>query len=127
MDCRLGARLLQTSLDATITLGIDGSPPVNLLQGIYLLLERLKFPVYRRLFRRVQLLHAEANPAKAAQLPLGGCSSLWQPVPLTLVRSYSAVESTSKARLPRVSGQPLRSANDPSCARIRVVVLLLLC
>lgn len=45
-----------------------------LLQGIYLLLERLKFPAYRRLFRRVQLLHAEANPAKAAQLPLGGCS-----------------------------------------------------
>lgn len=41
------------------------------MQGIYLLLERLKFPVYRRLFKRVQLLHAEANPAKAAQLPLG--------------------------------------------------------
>jgi hypothetical protein len=49
------------------------------LQGIYLLLERLKFPVYRRLFRRVQLLHAEANPAKAAQLPLGGRSSLLLP------------------------------------------------
>jgi hypothetical protein len=49
--------------------------PACLLQGIYLLLERLKFPVYRRLFRRVQLLHAEANPAKAAQLPLGAYTS----------------------------------------------------
>lgn len=42
-----------------------------IMEGIYLLLERLKFPVYRRLFKRVQLLHAEENPAKAAQLPLG--------------------------------------------------------
>lgn len=47
------------------------SDAFHILQGIYLLLERLKFPVYRRLFKRVQLLHAEENPAKAAQLPLG--------------------------------------------------------
>ena len=42
-------------------------------QGIYLLLEKLKFPVYRRLFKRVQLLHAAQSPAKASQLPLGLC------------------------------------------------------
>ena len=109
-------------------LGIVGSPPANLLQGIYLLLERLKFPVYRRLFRRVQLLHAEANPAKAAQLPLGGCSSLWRPVHVALVRSNSIVESTSKDRSPGVSGQPRCSATlkPQSQCFIRVAILLLL-
>lgn len=45
-------------------------------QGIYLLLERLKFPTYRRLLKRIQLLHAAANPAKAAQLPLGAIAML---------------------------------------------------
>lgn len=40
-------------------------------QGIYLLLERLKYASYRRLLKRIQLLHAEGNPAKAFQLPLG--------------------------------------------------------
>lgn len=42
-----------------------------IMEGIYLLLERLKFPTYRRLLKRVQLLHAAADPARAAQLPLG--------------------------------------------------------
>lgn len=58
----------------------------TVLQGIYLLLEKLKFPVYRRLFKRVQLLHAEAAPTKAAQLPL---STAQAPYPLS--ESYSAV------------------------------------
>ena len=40
-------------------------------QGIYLLLEKLRMPVYRRLFKRVALLHKEAEPAKGAQVPLG--------------------------------------------------------
>lgn len=39
--------------------------------GTYLLLEKLKNSVYRRLFRRVALLHKEQEPAKAAQVPLG--------------------------------------------------------
>ena len=40
-------------------------------QGVYLVLEKLKMPAYRRLFRRVALLHAEQEPAKAVQVPLG--------------------------------------------------------
>jgi hypothetical protein len=85
-----------------------------LVQGIYLLLERLKFPVYRRLFRRVQLLHAEAKPAKAAQLPLGECSSLWRPVHVLPSHPIQPLDSISKARSPGVSGQPRRSATVPS-------------
>uniref|UniRef100_A0A7R9VIM2 PCI domain-containing protein n=1 Tax=Chlamydomonas euryale TaxID=1486919 RepID=A0A7R9VIM2_9CHLO len=38
--------------------------------GTYLLLEKLLLAVYRRLFRKVAMLHAEAQPAKAAQVPL---------------------------------------------------------
>ncbi|KAG1670374.1 hypothetical protein FOA52_000134 [Chlamydomonas sp. UWO 241] len=38
--------------------------------GTYLLLEKLLLAAYRRLFRKVALVHAEANPAKAAQVPL---------------------------------------------------------
>jgi hypothetical protein len=43
-------------------------------QGVYLLLEKLKQPIYRRLFRRVQLIHAglSENATKAVQVPLGG-------------------------------------------------------
>jgi hypothetical protein len=44
--------------------------------GTYLLLEKLKNSVYRRLFRRVALLHKEQEPAKAAQVPLGALLSL---------------------------------------------------
>jgi hypothetical protein len=39
-------------------------------QGTYLLLEKLRQAVYRRLLRRVWLIHAEQEPAKAAQIPL---------------------------------------------------------
>ena len=39
--------------------------------GTYLLLEKLKQSAYRRLFKRVALLHAQAEPAKAFQIPLG--------------------------------------------------------
>lgn len=38
---------------------------------MYLLVEKLKYATYRRLMKRVQLLHAESNPAKGFQLPLG--------------------------------------------------------
>lgn len=39
--------------------------------GTYLLLEKLKHAVYRRLFKRVALIHREQEPAKAAHVPLG--------------------------------------------------------
>ena len=39
--------------------------------GTYLLLEGLKQGALRRLFKRVALLHREAEPAKASQIPLG--------------------------------------------------------
>ncbi len=38
--------------------------------GTYLLLEKLQLAAYRRLFKKCALLHAEANPAKATQVPL---------------------------------------------------------
>ena len=44
--------------------------------GTFLLLEKLKQSVYRRLFKRVALLHARAEPAKAVQIPLGAVSPL---------------------------------------------------
>lgn len=47
------------------------------VQGIYLLLEKLKQPTYRRLFKRVQLLHAQQQPAKAVQVPLGAPAALY--------------------------------------------------
>lgn len=39
-------------------------------QGTYLLLEKLRHAVYRRLLRRVWLIHGAEEPAKAAQIPL---------------------------------------------------------
>mmetsp|Transcript_900 Transcript_900/g.2763 ORF Transcript_900/g.2763 Transcript_900/m.2763 type:complete len:404 (-) Transcript_900:251-1462(-) len=39
-------------------------------EGMYLLVEKLKYATYRRLMKRVQLLHAESNPGKGFQLPL---------------------------------------------------------
>lgn len=39
--------------------------------GTYLLLERLKQPVYRRLLKRVALIHMQQDPTKGFQLPLG--------------------------------------------------------
>ncbi|EFJ42771.1 hypothetical protein VOLCADRAFT_97169 [Volvox carteri f. nagariensis] len=38
--------------------------------GTFLLLERLQLVVVRRLFRKVALVHAQMNPAKAHQVPL---------------------------------------------------------
>ena len=49
--------------------------------GTFLLVEKLKLYVHRRLFKRVALLHREQEPAKAERLPLGehlrlsGCTS----------------------------------------------------
>jgi len=39
--------------------------------GTFLLLEKLKLYVHRRLFKRLALLHREQEPAKAERLPLG--------------------------------------------------------
>ena len=39
--------------------------------GTFLLVEKLKLYVHRRLFKRVALLHREQEPAKAERLPLG--------------------------------------------------------
>jgi hypothetical protein len=38
--------------------------------GTYLLLEKLQLAVQRRLLRKVWAIHAQADPAKAAQIPL---------------------------------------------------------
>ena len=42
--------------------------------GTYLVLEKLKQSVLRRLLKKVALLNAETNPGKANQLPLGAHS-----------------------------------------------------
>ncbi|KAK9902673.1 hypothetical protein WJX75_002119 [Coccomyxa subellipsoidea] len=54
--------------------------------GTYLLLEKLKNSVYRRLFRRVALLHKEQEPAKAAQVPLAKFQTAlaWQGVDMEM-------------------------------------------
>ena len=39
--------------------------------GTFLLIEKLKLFVHRRLFKRVALLHREQEPARAERLPLG--------------------------------------------------------
>jgi hypothetical protein len=39
--------------------------------GVYLLLEKLKQSVFRRLLKRVALIHREEDPAKAFHIPLG--------------------------------------------------------
>jgi hypothetical protein len=39
--------------------------------GTFLLIEKLKLFVHRRLFKRVALLHREQESAKAERLPLG--------------------------------------------------------
>ena len=39
--------------------------------GTFLLIEKLKLFVHRRLFKLVALLHREQEPAKAERLPLG--------------------------------------------------------
>lgn len=40
------------------------------LQGTYLLLEKLRYAVYRRLLRKVHAVHGELEPEKKAQIPL---------------------------------------------------------
>ena len=40
-------------------------------QGTYLLLEKLRYAVYRRLLRKVAALHAVLQPDKRTQIPLG--------------------------------------------------------
>jgi nuclear mRNA export protein PCID2/THP1 len=51
--------------------------------GTYLLLDKLRAAVARRLIKRVALLHAAAEPAKAAQLPLARVAAAlaWQGAP----------------------------------------------
>ena len=51
--------------------------------GTYLLLDKLRFAVARRLIKRVALLHGAADPGKAAQLPLASISVAlaWQGAP----------------------------------------------
>lgn len=44
--------------------------------GTFLLVEKLKLYVHRRLFKRVALLHREQEPAKGERLPLGEFPSL---------------------------------------------------
>lgn len=39
-------------------------------QGTYLLLEKLRYAVYRRLLRKVHAVHGELEPEKRAQIPL---------------------------------------------------------
>lgn len=39
--------------------------------GTYLVLEKLKQAVLRRLLKRVHCIHAQSNPEKSSQLPLG--------------------------------------------------------
>ena len=39
--------------------------------GTFLLVEKLKLYVHRRLFKRVALLHREQEPTKGERLPLG--------------------------------------------------------
>lgn len=40
------------------------------LQGTYLLLEKLRYAVFRRLLRKVHAVHGELEPEKRAQIPL---------------------------------------------------------
>lgn len=51
--------------------------------GTYLLLDKLRFSVARRLLKRVALVHAQADPAKASQLPLARLAAAlaWQGAP----------------------------------------------
>lgn len=45
-------------------------PPSLNTQGTYLLLEKLRYAVYRRLLRKVHAVHGELEPEKRTQIPL---------------------------------------------------------
>ena len=44
--------------------------PLPLSQGTYLLLEKLRQAVYRRLLRKVHLVHGALDPGRPTQVPL---------------------------------------------------------
>jgi hypothetical protein len=51
--------------------GLQAHQGAFIRAGTYLLMEKLRQAVCRRLLKRVWLLHREADPDKAHQLPLG--------------------------------------------------------
>ena len=61
--------------------------------GTLLLLEKLQASVYRRLLRRVYIVHAQMEPAKAAQIPLAMYEQALRVAGVTL--DMSEIECTS--------------------------------
>uniref|UniRef100_A0A7S0WIJ5 PCI domain-containing protein n=1 Tax=Chlamydomonas leiostraca TaxID=1034604 RepID=A0A7S0WIJ5_9CHLO len=49
---------------------LDANQAVLVQAGTYLLLEKMQLAAYRRLFKKCALVHAEAQPGKATQVPL---------------------------------------------------------
>lgn len=62
---------------------LEGRQWAYIKAGTYLLLDKLRFAVARRLIKRVAILHAAADPARAAQLPLASIATAlaWQGAP----------------------------------------------
>lgn len=65
---------------------MDRNQSVFIQAGIFLLLEKLKQAIYRRLFRKVAAFHREMEPAKAVQIPLAlfQAALVWQEVDMDL-------------------------------------------
>ena len=51
--------------------GLAANQAAFIRAGTFLLMEKLRQAVYRRLLKRVWLLHRKSDPDKAHQLPLG--------------------------------------------------------
>ena len=79
-----------------------------LLQGTYLLLEKLRYAVYRRLLRKVHAVHAELEPEKRTQIPL----PQFQHALAMQVRCLAAAtcpEGWASVLACSVGGRPMRS------------------
>jgi hypothetical protein len=70
-DSGAAAQAMRTGSVRQLNEGLQAHQGAFIRAGTYLLMEKLRQAVCRRLLKRVWLLHREADPDKAHQLPLG--------------------------------------------------------
>ena len=69
------AQAVRTGSVRQLSEGLQANQAAFIRAGTFLLMEKLRQAVYRRLLKRVWLLHRESDPDKAHQLPLGACAA----------------------------------------------------
>ena len=107
------AQAMRTGSVRQLNAGLQANQAAFICAGTFLLMEKLRQAVCRRLLKRVWLLHREGDPDKAHQLPLG---------------AFPAVSSAPVcfgAACPRVAAAPRALIRQcTSCPRVRTAACL---